>query len=173
MSEQPIVQVSTPIRQGELPQVVVRADDVPDLLTAEQVLDRLKDNVLAAMGGVVSALREIPISTEQAMNNLATAGLNPVVMSHQAPPVEVAYAPPVPQAAPVTQCAACPPGRDSTKCPACGAPTRHTVKGGANKYNAHVCTVEPSTKGHLVWCQTPIKNALRNAVGNNPELIYG
>lgn len=176
--QQPLVQVSTPIRPNELPQVVVRADDVPDLLTAEEVLQHLKENILAHMASVVSELKGTPGSTQEALNNLQNAGLNPAVVQQPPAPQPAYQAPsppqaPPPVAAPSAQCPAC---SRTTACPVCGGPTEHKIKAAkANPqgYNAHICINDPGSKGHLVWCKTPIPSSLRAAVGNNPNLVYG
>lgn len=170
MSDQPLVQVSTPIRQGELPQVVVRADDVPDLLTAEQVLEQLKDAVLEGMAEVVTLLKGSPANTQTAMANLAQAGLGPLPIPPSTP--SPAPATPAPPTAGISQCPAC---SRPTSCPDCKGPTTHgnkAAKANPAGYNAHLCAANPT--GHkVVWCKTPIKEALRVATGNNPALIYG
>jgi hypothetical protein len=59
-----------------------------------------------------------------------------------------------------------------TGCPECGRATAHGIKeskAGA-KYNAHVCIDNPRHK--VVWCKTPIPATHRQAVGNNPALVY-
>lgn len=174
MSEQPRVQVSTPIRSGELPQVVVRMDNLPDADEAIEVLDAIQDRLLGSMAGVVSVLKAIPGSTQEALNNLQTAGLGPVVVQEPPTPQPAYQAPSAPQAPPpvAAQCPAC---SRTTACPICGGPTEHKIKAAkANPqgYNAHICINDPGSKGHLVWCKTPIPSSLRAAVGNNPNLVY-
>lgn len=170
MSEQPLVQVSTPIRSGELPQVVVRVNAAPELDEALEVLVGLEDRVSSAMNSLVSAIKAVPIDTAQAVANLQAAGMGPqpVTTYAAAPPV----APPPPVAAPaLAQCPAC---ARSTACPECGGATIHgnkAAKANPQGYNAHLCATNPAHK--VVWCKTPIKEALRAATGNNPALIYG
>ncbi len=163
---QPLVQLSTPIRSGELPQVVVRADSVPEVEEAGEILNALQERLAPAIKATAQALVNVPQETAQALSNLAQGGLNPqVVPQPYTPNVMPASAP-----APSAQCPAC---SRNTACPECGGATTHRLKTSAAKntsYNAHICAANDRHK--VVWCTTPIKSALQGAL-NNPALIYG
>lgn len=171
MPNNPLVQVSTPIRSGEFPQVVVRTDSVGDVMDAKDVLDALRQELLGLMQDVVTELRDAGMDTAKAIANLQAAGMNPQPVPPQGyAPATSSPAPTVPIAAsPASQCPAC---SRNTACTECGGATQHGIKeskAGA-KYNAHMCVANSRHK--VVWCKTPIPPSFQGVL-NNPSLVYG
>ena len=159
MTDQSTVQISTPIRNGDAPLVVVRINDSDDVDIAAHLLNEATERLAPLVKGAVQALSDVPPDMAAAVQNLQQAGLNPQVISQQAPPA-------APSAA---QCPAC---SKPTACNQCQSATRHTTKYSQNKgqnYNVHECTSNPR---HINWCKTPIPMALQGIVGN-PNLVYG
>lgn len=168
-NQQPLVQVSTPIRTGELPQVVVRTDSVPEVSDATDVLNALRQELLGLMQDVVTELRDSQMDASKAIANLQAAGMNP----QPVPPQQPSYSPAPAQSAPpmggASQCPAC---SRNTACTECGGATQHGIKeskAGA-KYNAHMCVANSRHK--VVWCKTPIPPSFQGVL-NNPALVYG
>jgi len=160
MSEQPLVQISTPIRQGDIPQVVVRVSSLAEVEEAVDTLNDVAERIAPLMKSTSMAMMMVPGGTAQAISHLQQGGLGPQVVSDGIH---------TQQAAP-TQCPAC---SKSTACTECQGPTVHTIKHSTAKnqdYNVHQCQANDRHK--VTWCKTPIPGALRSVIGGT-NLVYG
>jgi hypothetical protein len=200
---QPLLQLSTPSRQNEEPQVVLRLDSDKDVEAAIALINRTSEVLVPLAAGLVDHLARALQGEAVVTGQLQAAGLNPVPMQQaypvpdtraqtvQAPAQPVyqpqqqstqAYAPPAQQAAPQQmilmqgQCWADP--RHVADCKDCGQATYlKTVKmRGDRELNAHQCAVDPNHK--LTWCMTPIwESRRRDAQGKGIQvpdgLIFG
>jgi hypothetical protein len=194
---QPLLQLSTPIRQNEEPQVVLRLDSDKDVEAAIALINRTSEVLVPLAAGLVDHLARALQGEAVVTSQLQAAGLNPVPMptvpaTYAAPPAQPvyqpqqqstqAYAPPAQQAAPQQmilmqgQCWADP--RHVADCKDCGQATYlKTVKmRGDRELNAHQCAVDPNHK--LTWCMTPIwESRRRDAQGKGIQvpdgLIFG
>jgi hypothetical protein len=162
MSDQAVVQISSPIRQGDFPQVVVRVDSLGEVEEAVDILNEVAERVAPLIKSTAMAMVSVPGGTAQAISHLQQGGMNPQVVQ------DSIHTQPAPVA--ITQCPAC---SKSTACSECQSPTQHTIKHSNAKnqdYNVHQCLANDRHK--VTWCKTPISGALRTVVvGNN--LVYG
>jgi hypothetical protein len=78
MSDQPVVQISTPIRQGDIPQVVVRVDNPGEVQQAVETLNDVAELIAPLMKSAVMAMNT-PTGTAEAITHLQQAGLSPQV----------------------------------------------------------------------------------------------
>lgn len=148
MSDQPLLQFSTPIKPNEDPQVVLRLDTDEDVQRAIILINQATELLVPLTVGLVDVLERALQGEGLTVGKLQSAGLNPVPMAApQAPafvpqpqPIQAgpaqpvyqpqaqasqAYAPPVQQAAP-QQAGQVPPGAIIMQ-GACWADTRHTA----------------------------------------------
>lgn len=183
MSDQHILQVSTPIKRGEMPQVVLRVSDDRDLDTAVALVNRAAEEVAPLMAGLATTLAD---ALDQGANTapLQAGGLNPHIVgtdamtgggsTYEAKPTTTAL---LAESGPCWTGSMVGGRRDHDRsCPECGSPTLHTLKDlRGRSVNAHICAVNPTHK--IVWCEDPIWNsrkakALGMGIQINPGLNY-
>lgn len=204
MSEhQPLLQISTPIRHGEEPQVVLRLDSDQDVAKAMVLINEASEKLAPLTVGLAATVARLIEGGGELVSQLQQAGLNPVPMAappqaapvYQPPPAQPvyqpqaqatqAYAPAAPamvqgQSTPLTgPCwAASPRKMHNSECKDCGAPTLLTVKTlrSGKVCNGHVCTRDGGHK--ITWCEETIWNskvvtANGQGIMTDPNLVTG
>jgi hypothetical protein len=180
---QPLLQLSTPIRQNEEPQVVLRLDTDEDVQKAIALINRTSEVLVPLAAGLVDHLARALQAESQVVSQLQAAGLNPVPLPPtpeqqlaqgqypaqfgpvppQAPaqyqPQQQstqAYAPPAQQAAP-----AGPPGVILMSGP-CWASTRHSAdcKDCGGPTFLKVVTIRGSSQVNAHQCATTADHKL-------------
>lgn len=186
MSEhQPLLQISTPIRHGEEPQVVLRLDSDQDVAKAMVLINEASEKLAPLTVGLAATVARLIEGGGELVSQLQQAGLNPVPMAappqaapvYQPPPAQPVYQPQAqasqqyqPQqtmvqgqatSTPLTgPCwAASPRKMHNAECKDCGAPTLLTVKDlrSGKTVNGHVCTRDSQHK--ITWCEELIWNS--------------
>lgn len=145
-AQQPLLQLSTPIKPGEEPQVVLRLDDNQDVELALALINQVAEKLAPLVAGLVDTVaRELQNSMAGATGQLQSAGLGPVPMAspymapevareqgmqpYQAPPVNQTQAAPVyqPQQQSTQAYAPAPQQHGQPLSGPCWASTRHTA----------------------------------------------
>ena len=184
---QPLLQVSTPIRHGETPQVVLRLDTDQDVQKAIALINQTTELLAPLAVGLADALERAIQGEAHVTGQLQAAGLNPVPMAApqvptaayvQAPAPQPVYQPQAQssqayqqpaQQAPIQQVATTPlvgpcwaasdRKMHASECQDCRQPTFLRVKDLRNgkRVNAHFCSVNPDHK--VTWCENMIWNS--------------
>lgn len=106
---QPLLQVSTPIRHGETPQVVLRLDTDQDVQKAIALINQTTELLAPLAVGLADALERAIQGEAHVTGQLQSAGLNPVPVAapqvpvYQQPTVTSTFTPPPAPAQPVYQ----------------------------------------------------------------------
>lgn len=196
----PLIQISTPIKPNEIPQVVIRVSDERDVEAVLGMINDLTHRVVPLANALQSALDNEGATGVAA---LASGGMNPQPVPPQQQynqgqqQQQQGYQPQqqAPQQQAYQQAATTRGGwqgevgdcwvgtatggnrNHSRNCPDCQGATVHTVTQARGRdVNAHICATDPNHK--RVWCDSPIWNSKRvkaegQGIPVNPDLLYG
>lgn len=174
MSDQPLIQYTLPVRQGDKANVTIRLSDNQDLATIQALLGPVVERLAPLSAGLQAALEQQPAAAVGAMQQ---AGMNPQPVPQQAPPTEAFGSPGPPptwaQPAPRMAEAACLACGQATGCPDCGSGTSLRLKqsrtAGKGPWNVHACNADSRHK--VVWCKSPMPPAVWQALGS-PQGLF-